>query len=242
MPVSFGIVITMANEMDSFGKFIERLTTVIDNYSLARVYIITDGASKDDTPDACATLAAKDTRFVHEHNTTVSNIVQAKMRCFEIAATNTHDYILEIDAGLSHKPEEIALFAQAMEKGIDCIYGSRFCKGGQLDHNSGSRRFLSKGGTLLTNILLGTRLKDMTSGFQAFKKDIVLKMLPYPFRSIAHFHQTEMRYLLRKYTQVEVPIHYTAPSPNVSKKSIKNSINSLLYYFYKRITFSAKSI
>jgi dolichol-phosphate mannosyltransferase len=242
MPVSFGIVITMANEMDSFTLFIERLKKVIDNYSMSSVFIITDGASKDETPQACAALAKKDSRFTHEHNTTVKNIVQAKMRCFAMACMQPVDYILEIDAGLSHKPEEIALFVQQMEAGVDCIYGSRFCKGGNMDHDSSSRKFLSSGGTLLTNLLLGTRLKDMTSGFQAFKKDIVMRMLTYPFKSIAHFHQTEMRYLLRHYTQVEVPIHYTAPSPNVSKKSIKNAINSLLYYFYKRITFSAKRI
>jgi dolichol-phosphate mannosyltransferase len=243
MALGLGIVITMANEKESFDVFIQNLKAAIAPYPSTKVFIITDGASKDNTPELCQSLAKSDTRFYHEHNTRVRNIVQAKMRVFELAYS--HDdlqFIIEIDAGMSHNPNAIPLFVKAYEDGYKCVYGSRFCKGGSMNHESGSRKFLSKAGTILSTILLGTKLKDMTSGYQGFSIEIISKMMYYPWRSIAHFHQTEMRYLLRKHKQIEVPITYIAPSPNVSKKSIKNSINCILYYFFKRITFNAKSI
>lgn len=243
MGLGLGIVITMANEEATFDDFITKLLNALTPYPEAKVFIITDAASKDNTPQLCSNLAANNYRFYHEHNTRVRNIVQAKMRVYELAHShNDLQFILELDAGLSHNPAAIPLFVKAFEDGYKCVYGSRFCKGGHMNHNSGSRKFLSKWGTTATNILLGTKLKDMTSGYQGFSTDLIGKGLYYEWRSLAHFHQTEMRYLYRKHKQIEIPITYIAPSPNVSKKSITNSIQCLLYYFFKRITFNAKYI
>jgi dolichol-phosphate mannosyltransferase len=75
----------------------------------------------------------------------------------------------------------------------------------------------------------------MTSGFQGFHRDIVKLFVNYPLLSTAHFYQTELRYLLRKTRYAEVPIHYRAPSPSVSRGAIRNSIAVLLYYFFQRI-------
>ena len=98
-----------------------------------------------------------------------------------------------------------------------------------------NRRMLSKGGTILANLLLGTKLYDMTSGFQGFHRDIIGKLLEYPLKSRAHFYQTEVKYLLRKHRTAEVPIHYQAPSPRVSKSAVKNARETLLYYFWERL-------
>ena len=102
------------------------------------------------------------------------------------------------------------------------------------------RRMLSKNGTRATNLFLGTRMFDMTSGYQGFHRKIVGEFIDYPFKSKAHFYQTEMRYLLRKKRYQEIPIHYRAPSKSVSKKAIRNAWKTLLYYFGERLKFQAK--
>jgi hypothetical protein len=89
----------------------------------------------------------------------------------------------------------------------------RFINGGSINDSSIKRVFLSKAGTILSNILLGTKMYDMTSGFQGFHASIVKKFLAYNLLSKAHFYQTELRYLLRKTRYAEIPIHYRAPSP-----------------------------
>jgi dolichol-phosphate mannosyltransferase len=104
------------------------------------------------------------------------------------------------------------------------------------------RSFLYKSGTFLSNVLLGTKLHDATSGFQGFHADIVEKFVNYPLLSTAHFYQTEIRYLLRKTRFVEVPIHYRAPSPSVSKKAIINSFAVLGHYLMLRIKLRAAII
>jgi dolichol-phosphate mannosyltransferase len=85
-------------------------------------------------------------------------------------------------------------------------------------------------------------MKDMTSGYQGFHLKVVKKFLDYNLRSKAHFYQTELRYLLRNTRFAEIPIHYRAPSPSVSKKAITNSLIVLFYYFLNRVKGRSKII
>jgi dolichol-phosphate mannosyltransferase len=82
----------------------------------------------------------------------------------------------------------------------------------------------------------------MTSGYQGFRRDVLRKLVDYPLRSKAHFYQTEVRHLLKRQKLIEVPIHYRAPSPRVSRGAIRNSIAVLAYYTLRRIAGSSPYI
>ena len=147
-----------------------------------------------------------------------------------------------MDAGLSHDPRALPMFLRVLNEGNECAFGSRFINGGSIYNSTWKRTFLSKFGTILSNVLLGTKMYDMTSGYQGFHAGIVEKFLDRKLLSKAHFYQTELRYLLRKTRFAEIPIHYRAPSPSVSSKAISNSISVLIHYFLLRIKNSAPSI
>ena len=153
----------------------------------------------------------------------------------KVAYDAGHELIIEMDAGLSHDPRAIPMFLRVLNEGNECAFGSRFINGGSMGDSPFKRRMLSKVGTILANTLLGTNLHDMTSGYQGFHRDVVEKIIHHPFKSKAHFYQTELRYLLRKRRIFEVPIHYQAPSPRVSKNAIKNAYQTLFYYFIQRL-------
>ena len=81
-----------------------------------------------------------------------------------------------MDGGGSHKPSEIAQFVENLEKGYDCVWGSRYVAGGDISNHPLYRRVLSSGGTILANLVLGTKLKDMTSGFEGFQRKVLESM------------------------------------------------------------------
>jgi dolichol-phosphate mannosyltransferase len=147
-----------------------------------------------------------------------------------------------MDAGMSHDPAALPMFLRVLHEGNECAFGSRFINGGSIWQSTFKRRFLSKAGTFLSNFLLGTKMKDMTSGYQGFHVSVIRNLLQCNLLSKGHFYQTEVRYLMRKYRYIEVPIHYRAPSPNVSVKSVQNSLSVLFYYFFQRILFKSKSL
>ena len=238
----FAICIPMANEEDSFQRFIDSLSRVIDEYPGASVYLVVDKASTDSTPSLCQELQARDARFHYVWAPENKNVVDAYLRGFKEAMKNKPEFIVEMDGGGSHDPRALHAFVRAMTEGNECAFGSRYINGGSMVGSPFKRRFLSKFGSFVARMVLGCPMKDATSGYEAFSYEVMEKILAYPLRSKAHFYQTELRYLLRKRNWIEVPIHYTSPSPRVSKSALKNARQCLIYYTFKHWFCGSKAI
>jgi dolichol-phosphate mannosyltransferase len=239
---NWALVVPMANEARDFEPFVSAVRRVMDRLETGTVYFVVDRASKDATLELCQTCSAKDQRFVTVWAPENRNVVDAYLRGFREACNRGHKLIIEMDAGLSHDPAAIPMFLRVLNEGNECVLGSRYINGGSNLGSPLKRRFLSWTGTILARLLLGARLHDMTSGFQGFHAHIVEKLLTSKLRSTAHFYQTEVRYLLRNRRIIEVPIHYRAPSPRVSRAALANALWVLAYYTMRRLTFNAPEI
>lgn len=239
---NWALVVPMANEEREFADFVAELIKILDRLQSGIVYFIIDKVSTDNTLSLCNQLSEKDGRFVTVWAPANRNIVDAYLRGYKEAFDNGHDIIIEMDAGLSHDPRAIPMFLRVLNEGNECAFGSRFINGGSMANSPFKRRFFSRAGTLLSNIVLGTKLFDMTSGYQGFHAEVVGKLLTYPLRSTAHFYQTEVRYLLRKHRYAEIPIHYQSPSPRLSSGAISNSLRVLFFYAFHRFIGRAKLI
>jgi dolichol-phosphate mannosyltransferase len=233
---NWALIIPLANEEEEFETFIQALRATLDRLNSGTVYLVVDTVSKDRTRELCQALEVSDPRFVTVWAPENRNVVDAYIRGYRAAYDHGHEFIIEMDAGLSHDPRAIPMFLRVLNEGNECAFGSRFINGGSITESNYKRTVLSKVGTVLSNVLLGTRMYDMTSGYQGFHRDIVRRFLAYQLLSKAHFYQTELRYLLRFTRYAEIPIHYKAPSPRVSQRAIRNSISVLLHYFKLRLT------
>jgi dolichol-phosphate mannosyltransferase len=229
------VIIPMANEEKEFQPLISRLKEMMDRIGSGRVYMVVDKVSVDDTRNLCEATSREDKRFATVWAPENRHLVDAYMSGYKAALRNNHDLIIEMDAGLSHDPYALPMFLRVLNEGNECAFGSRFINGGSIVETSFRRRFLSRSGSNLSNLCLGTELRDMTSGYQGFAREIVEKFVQLDLRSKGHFYQTELRFLLKKTRYMEVPIHYKAPSPNVNIKSIINSLNCLVYYTFMRL-------
>jgi dolichol-phosphate mannosyltransferase len=121
-------------------------------------------------------------------------------------------------------------------EGYDCVFGSRFCEGGRVSDTPWKRRLISRGGTWLANLLLGTRLQDMTSGYELFSRPVLQQVLARGVQSRGHFFQTEIKTYCRKFRVAEVPIHYRAASAGVNLKVLKDAFANLWRLFRLRLS------
>jgi len=242
MKYNFAVIVPMANEQEDFQPFVSSLLEVLNMLECGKVYFIVDKVSNDNTLTLCNNLSELDKRFETVWAPENKNVVDAYMRGYKEALKNDHEIIIEMDAGLSHDPRAIPMFLRVLNEGNECAFGSRFINGGSIWDSNWKRTFLSKSGTIVSNLLLGSKMYDMTSGYQGFHASIVEKFVTYGLLSKAHFYQTELRYLLRKSRYAEIPIHYRAPSPSVSQKAILNSFEVLFHYFLQRITGKAAKL
>lgn len=230
-------VIPLANEAETLKQFYEAIIKVIvpyENRLEVKIFFVVDNASIDNTREIVESLEKEDERVYLVWAPENKTVVDAYVAGFRTAIKNGADYILEMDAGFSHLPDEIPLFIDNLLHGYDCVFGSRFLDEGGSDINL-KRFLLSKGGTLASNILLGMKMKDTTSGFEGFKAEVLKDILSRELISTGHFIQTEIRFRARNSNYIEVPIHYANASKRVSVQSILNSVWGLAVCFAERL-------
>lgn len=231
------VVCPMANEIETAERFVREVLDVLAPLRFASVCFVAvlDKVSRDGTLDHLRALAAQvpELRVVYAPENRC--VVDAYVRGYREALQGGSDWILEIDAGYSHDPQQIPAFVSAARAGADCVFGTRFAKGGSYAPGAPARYLVSRGGGLLANLLLGTRLSDMTSGYQMFRRAALEDILRQGLRSRGPFFQTEMKTHAHAWRMAEVPIHYSPSGQVVRSTAISDSLKGLWRLFLQRL-------
>lgn len=219
------IVMPVANEEDTMEKILDEILAL--PYDNLYIYPVIDDYSKDRTEEIIRSKASQSDKVKCIFYKESKGVISCYLEGFRQALADGAERILEMDGGGSHLPSEIPQFLQRMEEGYDCVWGSRFMAGGSMRHQPFYRRILSQGGTFLANLVLGTKLKDMTSGFEGFQRKVLENMNLDAFLSTGHMYQTEMRFYCRKLRTIEVPIHYVGTASSLRGSSVTEALKLL---------------
>ena len=225
----------MANEGKTAARFVDEVLAACGSLGQKKFLAIVDQASRDDTREALDRHAATVPELAVIWAPENRGVVDAYLRGYDEALRTAADWILEIDAGFSHQPSDIPPLLEKMRHGYDCVFGSRFCPGGSIVGGSFARYWISLGGTIVTNLLLGTKLTDMTSGFQLFTRDALERIVHRGIRSRGPFFQTEMKTYARELNVVEVPIQYRTPTHAVGSTALADAALNLWRLFRARL-------
>ena len=236
--IALGVVCPMANEGTAAVAFVQDVLAQCNAFGFKAVtfFAILDNVSKDNTRELLEELARQQSQLQVVWAPENRSVVDAYIRGYREALAAGCDWILEIDAGFSHQPEDIPSFFAAMANGYDCVFATRFAHGGSVSETSPRRRAVSRGGTFITNLLLGTKLSDMTSGFELFSRPVLEQVLERGIQSRGPFFQTEIKTYCRGLRWTEVPIQYRAASHNISNASLKDAFSNLWRLFRLRIS------
>lgn len=233
--LTLAIVCPMANEADNAVEFVRAVLDQCRDFCSTKMLVVLDRVSTDSTRALMEELARTTPELEVIWAPENRCIADAYLCGHREALARGANWILEIDAGFSHQPSDMpALFAK-MEEGYDCVFGSRFSPGGSLTNSSLGHRLVSYGGTFLTNLLLGTKLYDMTSGFQLFSRGALEMILQRGIRARGPFFQTEMKTYCRRLRIAEVPIQYSSASHHVGRRAISDALRNLSRLFALRL-------
>ena len=236
--IRLGIVCPMANERKTAESFVCDVLEECRKFKFKSIcfFAILDNASKDGTIDLMRNLSTQ----IYELNVVYAPenqcVVDAYMRGYREAINSACDWILEIDAGYSHQPSDIPKFFKTMIQDYDGVFGSRFCRNGKMTDCAKSRYITSLGGTIISNLLLGTKLSDMTSGFELFKREVLQKILDKGILARGPFFQTEIRAYSHQFRITEVPIHYREASHNIGSADLCDAFSNLWRLFRARFS------
>ncbi|MDD6203188.1 MAG: glycosyltransferase family 2 protein [Lachnospiraceae bacterium] len=219
------IVMPVANEESTMAEILDEILAL--PHDNLYVYPVIDNYSKDRTEEIIRQKEKESNRVKCIFYKESKGVISCYLEGFRHALADGAEQILEMDGGGSHRPSEILQFLERLEEGYDCVWGSRFMKGGSMREQPLYRRILSKGGTWLSNLVLGTRLEDMTSGFEGFQRWVLENMNLDNFLSTGHMYQTEMRFYCRNLHTIEVPIHYVGTASSLKASSVTEALELL---------------
>lgn len=225
--VRLGIIMPVANEESSISNFLLHLLRETQSWNTT-IYLIMDSYSKDRTKDIILEMSKDHPSLRYVYVKESNGPVVCRLHGFKLALGDHCEYIIEMDSGFSHPPEKIPEIMNALlNENCDVVFMSRFMAGGGIEKFPLHRRFVSRGGSWLSNLWLGTNLSDATSGFQAFKAHVLASMNLDRFISEGGIYSTEMKFYCRKYRYKEIPFKYVGSTSNFKIKWILSSLATL---------------
>lgn len=139
---------------------------------------------------------------------------------FRWALARHYDGVIEMDADLSHRPQDLAVLLNALNT-HPVVIGSRYVKGGGTENWELSRRLISRLGSLYAGIILRLNVRDLTGGFNAWRRDVLEAISIDTVRSEGYSFQIELKYraYLAGFPLVELPITFVERRAGQSKMS-----------------------
>lgn len=185
------VIIPTYNEIENISKIVPEVFKVIPEN--AGILIVDDGS-----PDGTANAVKEMQKTFGERLSLLerkekSGLANAYITGFKWGMDNGYDVLCEMDADFSHKPEYLPELYNAIQSN-DVAIGSRNIKGGSVEGWSALRNFISKGGSLYSRMVLGCPVKDLTGGFNMWKKEALDKIGLDTIISKGYSFQIEMKY------------------------------------------------
>lgn len=125
-------------------------------------------------------------------------------------------FIITLDGDLSHDPNEIPKFLSAIHN-CDMVCGSRYVHGGKANMSL-SRKIISGTFNILFRKLIDLPVKDFTSGFRMYKREIIDR-IHLKSKEYGIFIEIPIKAHLEGFKLKEVPIHYHKRSEGKSSLS-----------------------
>jgi dolichol-phosphate mannosyltransferase len=194
-------------EAENIEEFLRRTRAAAPSADI----LVVDDNSPDGTADIAEKTAAELGNIDVLRRPAKTGLGSAYRAGFAIGLEKGYDALVQIDADLSHDPAVLPDLLRELESGADLAIGSRYVPGGEIPHWPWFRRALSRYGNRYGSFVLGTGVKDATSGYRAYRAD-TLKAIDYSTtRAKGYGFQIETAYRVHLWDGriVEVPIVFT---------------------------------
>ncbi|MGA8114683.1 MAG: polyprenol monophosphomannose synthase [Actinocatenispora sp.] len=228
------VVLPTYNEADNLPVIVRALLTL--PLSGVRVLVVDDN-SPDGTGAVADALAEElnadgPTRVSVVHRTVKEGLGRAYVDGMTRALDGGADFVVQMDADLSHPPECIPeMLGTLHSTRADLVIGSRYVTGGVLAEEwKLHRRLLSGWANFYVQRLLSLRIRDVTAGFKLWRADTLRDLQLATVGSNGYSFQVEMNYraVLRGHKVMEVPIRFEERRQGASKMSLAVQLESAL--------------
>ena len=185
------VVIPTYDEIEN----IEKLIRIILNLDCKLDILVVDDSSPDKTANKVKELIPIfEKRLFLKVRKRKEGLGKAYIDGLNWALEKKYDFIFQMDADLSHNPENLIEMLFKLKNGSDVIIGSRYIKGTNVVNWPLSRILLSKFASFYVNIITGMPIKDPTSGYVGFRRDVLKSISLEKIKFVGYAFQIELKY------------------------------------------------
>jgi dolichol-phosphate mannosyltransferase len=124
-------------------------------------------------------------------------------------------------ADQSDVPADLVKFYRTLEQGYDCVFGTRFGRGGRVVDYPWIKRVLNRAGNIFIQGLFLLRYNDTTNAFKLYRRSVIAGVEPL---LACHFNLTvelPLKAIVRGYRYAVVPNTWLNRTEGVSKFKIR---------------------
>ena len=219
------------NEKENIEKLILKIR---ENLPESEILIIDDN-SPDQTKEVINDLKDKISKLYLIVREKKLGLDTAHKFAYEYAIKNNYDYLITMDADLSHDPKELMNFVKNLDENAFVI-GSRYILGGKCEMK-GTRLIMSKIGNLVIKIFSKINSNEFTTSYRGFN---IKKLKNFHLNDVketgySFFMGTLFELEKKNFYIKEIPITFADREQGISKiprleifRTIKNLINYVL--------------
>ena len=222
----FSLVIPAHNEEGSIVETIQAITDVLDGEQINYEILVVNDNSRDQTEEILKELNSQNSK-VHYINNYYPNGFGFAVRC---GLENFQgDAVAIVMADCSDSPQNIVDYYRKLEEGYDCVFGSRFIKGGKVIDYPTYKLIINRLANLFIQILFGLKFNDITNAFKAYRKHTIAGVSPL---LSPHFNLTvelPLKAIVRNYSYTTIPITWSNRKTGISKLKLKEMGSRYLF-------------
>lgn len=217
--MKLSIVIPAYNEEESIIETIDQIEEAFSKCSIEHEIFIVNDNSKDGTLKVLEQIAQKYPSVRYETNLGPNGFGYAVRYGLE---RFSGDCVAVMMADLSDSPYDLIFYYTTMIEGnYDCVFGSRFIKGGKVIDYPLVKKIINRIANFIIKMVMRINYNDTTNAFKLYKREVIEGVKPI---LSPHFNLTielPLKAIIRGYTYTVVPNSWTNRKYGESKLKIK---------------------
>lgn len=232
----YTVLIPAFNEAENIVPTLKALARHLRAEAIPFELLVVNDNSSDGTPEVVERLRESLPEIHLVHNTPPGGLGRA-IRCG--LAHYNGDVIAIVMADSSDNPEDVIRCYRKIEEGYDCVFGSRFRRGGRVTHYPPLKFFVNRIVNHMMQLMFMTRHNDLTNAFKVYRSHVIDNIHPL---QAAHFNITiemSLSALIRHYRIASIPICWSGRTWGQSnlrlRKMGRRYLCTLLMIWFERV-------
>jgi len=224
--VKLSVVIPARNEEGAVEETLSALLRTLYAAGIPCEIVVVDDGSTDKTALLVRALAARYSEMRLVQNTGRHGFGMA-VRCGLQEATG--DAVAIVMADGSDSPEDVVQCYRRLLEGPDCVFGSRFVRGGKVIDYPFHKLVLNRLANWFIQVLFRVPFNDFTNAFKLYRREVIEGLQPL---ISPHFNLTvemPLKAITRGYAFAVVPIRWTNRQTGISKLKLKEMGSRYLF-------------